>query len=201
MKFREVQTAIAGVTGSSAITPRKTLRLEPSDFSDTWKRKPDKGIVVGLRLLSDADETAVRQNAARLAAAEADTDTTVELYNSSLRSGAVALAICDPNDVERGHPVFPMAEDTVPEALTSRTITRLFDELEKLQIESSPLFLEATDEELRMLSVLLASDEPLSLLPSEAASRVRRYLAFALSELLDSEAENLQDEDVNFSDG
>lgn len=199
MKLSQIQGAFRQADGSGAgpIAPMRVVRLEPSDVSDTWRSKTKSGIAVGLRLLSDADETSARQNAAREAAAEnsADIEATVEQYNSALRSHAVALAICDPNDVEKSHPLFPMAEDSVPEALTSRAITRLFDELEKLQIESSPLFPGADDEEVSVLGALLCGDEPLTGLPPEIESRVRRYLGFALSELLDFQADQLPDDE------
>lgn len=186
MKLADVKSAFQRAGDVEAIAPRKSVKLEVADFSDTWSKKPRSAVVVGLRLLSGSDENVARETAARAALEVSDREMQVERFNDALRSMAVALAICDPNDIEKSHPLFPMAEDSVPEALTSRATARLFEELERLHLESSPIFPEADDEEIHQLAVLLSADEPLAGLSASAAARLRKYLWFALSELIDS---------------
>lgn len=183
MRFKEAFQA-AGGEKEEAAKPLRTVKIEPGDFSDTWKSKPKSAIVAGLRLLSSEDEETAKEQSIQ-AATEAPEALASEAYNSRLKSYAVALALCDPNDVTRAHPAFPMAEDSVPEALTSRCLTRLFDELERLQVEASPIFGEATDDKIRMLIAALATDEPLAGFPPVAERRIRRYLNFVLSELIE----------------
>ena len=162
----------------------RTAMLYPSDFADSWEGKPTDAIVVGLRLLSDQEETVAKAGAADEAVKlyEED-DLRIEAYNKLLVSAAVAQAVCDPNNVRDPHPAIPMPEDNLGQILTAAAISRLFDELERLQVDQSVIFREATDEELRELAHLLTVDQPLAELDRVRSRRARRYVAFLLDEL------------------
>jgi hypothetical protein len=167
--------------------PVRTVKIEPGDFADDWRNKPKSAVVVGLRLLSSNDEDTAKEQAYKSAqelGPDADPSAITEKFESTLKSYAVALALCDPNDVKSSHPAFPMAEDNVPEALTSNCITRLFDELERTQIEHSPLFGEIDEDSVRSLVAALSIDDPFDGIPDEEARRIRRYLQFVFDEIL-----------------
>lgn len=155
--------------------PARTVRLSPAEFSPTWAKAPSSDVVVGIRVYSESD--------ARSAEAEAAKQETKAAAETVLFSIAVARGICDPNDIAAPHPLFPMAEDTLPMALTPRAMRRLFDEIERLHVDQSPVYAEATDDELIELAAALMQPEPVGKLPSLEQKRVRRYLRLALDAL------------------
>jgi hypothetical protein len=148
------------------------MRLEPGDFAGTWSLRPTGDVMVGLRVYSESD--------CRTAEAEAAKQETPEAANAVLLGIAVARALCDPNDVNSPHPTFPLAEDIVPIALTPNAIRRIFDEVERLHVEQSPAFPEATDEELMELAGALLPEQPFRGLVATDARRCRRYARFLL---------------------
>jgi hypothetical protein len=95
----------------------------------------------------------------------------------------VARGICDPNDATKPHPLFELADDVVRAALPSATVRYLFEEIEKLQVETSPLHPEASAEEVEELAAILTDHDVWSRLPADRCVYVRRYLRFALEEL------------------
>lgn len=187
-KYADVQAGFRGEK-TGPIAPALVVNLSPNEFADEWKQKPRSDIAVGLRLLpSDEDQTAHRQAAKRAVEAHPkDHEAQEAEYTRNLKSWAVARCLCDPNDVKKPHSFFPMAEDTVPLALTESAITRIFDEIERHHVNSSPLFPEANDDEVAALAGLLAREDPFGFLPQVQADRCRRYAHFILSEFLDFE--------------
>lgn len=173
--FADLEKHIQKRTASTALPPPRTMRLEPGDFAGTYARRPTSDIMVGLRVYSEAD--------CRTAEAEADKQTTPEAANQVLLGIAVARALCDPNDVNAPHPTFPLAEDIVPIALTPRAIKRIFDEVERLHVDQSPGFPEATDEDLVELAGALLPEKPFAALSPIEQKRCRRYVRFVLDAL------------------
>lgn len=159
--------------------PPKTITIHPHEFLYSWDARPSSPIIVGLRLLSVSDQDAGHAEALR------EGEEGSSEYRTTALAFAVARGICDPNDVSRAHPTLEFAEDMVPAALSQPTIARIFDEIEKLAVETVPLFTEATDADLRELAQLLSSDDPFEDMSPARARRVRRYLKFALSEFTD----------------
>ncbi len=162
----------------------RSIKLEPADFADQWLGRPRTAVVVGLRRLSSDDEGLAEKFANDRATEEYpdDEDERAHLFNKTLKAWIVARAICDPNDARRPHPTFPCAEDLVPVALPSATITRLFDAIERFYVETSSLQEPLSDEDLAVLGNLLSLGE-LSRLPTEKQARARRLLSFVLDEL------------------
>lgn len=174
---------------AEALAPPRTLQLDPKDFAYDWEKAPRKPIVVGLRLLSSDEEwTADRMAAKRTAEEYGDSDDgeqAARFYNRELMAWAVARSVCDPNDCSKEHPSLRMAEDTVQMALTGPAIARIYDEVERLYIETSPIFPEASDEELLLLASVLTDTEVVGSLGPIRARRARRFLRFVLAELAD----------------
>jgi hypothetical protein len=160
-------------------------RLEPADFADRWGSRPDGGVAVGLRFISDAAEGQARNDAAREAARKyADTqdrDASVAEYNDELMARIVGAAICDPNDVSRDPEAIQFAEDTTRSALRSSTIARLFRRIEAMRIEHGA-HAEADDDDLAEISDLLELGV-INMLDESNARRARRYAAALLETL------------------
>lgn len=172
-------------TGAKRKAP-STFTLKPEHFSETWPgKKPVSTIELGLRVPSEQEILNAQLEAGR--AVEGREPGEAELVRrSKLLAFVVARGICSPHDVTEPHPFFELPEDEVPAALKSTTIQRVYDEIERLVVEQSPIFGEATDDEARELADLLLTDDPTAHLPPSKAGHVRRYLQFAL-ELLRNE--------------
>lgn len=165
--------------------PTVVLKVGPEEFSSEWKGATN--IAIGLRMLSfEEDRVAEKLADKRLRESlneGRELDEALAERNSFILSWVVARGICDPNDRTKGHPAFEYAEDQVPRAFTSGAIARIFDELEKLRVETSPLFAEANDEDLAALSDFLGIKEPLVGFSPQKAARIRRYANFILREI------------------
>jgi len=177
----ERQIASKRPINSNITRASKTVTIRPEEFLYSWSSRPSSPIVVGLRLLSIQDQESGHQDSLN-----AGPDGSPE-YRRAAIAFAVARGICDPNDVTKPHPLLEFAEDMVPAALSRGTIDRLFDELEKLAIEVVPLFAEITPEELLELNEILMAEDPFENMSMDRAARVRRYLRFALNELLEGQ--------------
>lgn len=169
------------------IKAAKTFLIEPQHFADTWTNRPVEGILLGIRVPSEKDVQGARIEAIKQAQSaqvedddpEAD-DIRIQAFNDSLLSLAVSSSICDPNDVTSAHPFFELADEMVPMALKSKTIQYIWDLVEQLHIEQSPIFPEITPvEEVRLIQ-LLSEDSPYLGVNTVKAMQARRFLKFAL---------------------
>lgn len=157
------------------VPPPGTITLEPDQFASTWSKRPVVPVVFGLRLISEAEIETAHTQAERVARGS------VELYNRELLTLCVSRCLCDPHDVSAPHPFLPLPEDMVPRAFPARTITRIFDEYERLLVQQSPLFREASEEDLAALrDALVDGIEAFAEVDRVQALRARRYLALAL---------------------
>lgn len=160
--------------GSKAPMPAaRTERLEPSAFLEEAEGKPVSSIVVGLRTPNDEDYSK---------ALACDDDHAALL-------AIVSVGICDPNDCRRAHPSFPFPDIQIPKQLKPFTIRYLFDQIELLHLETSPLVPLATDEELFGLGLMLECGDKIAELQERSATsanRVRR-LASAILQALDAD--------------
>jgi hypothetical protein len=141
-------------TKATATRPPRVIVVPRAAFSDRWEGKPSGDVAVGLQLLSDGDYQTARAEATKLASELQDDEAGwLEAFHDALLRWAVAKAATDPNDARK--PYFQAAEDTVRDALTPLGVRRVYDELERLTIETSPLEPEANDGELLELAELL----------------------------------------------
>jgi hypothetical protein len=179
------------VGGAGHVPAPATLELGPAAFSPTWRSRPKSAIVFGLRVPSERDLQSARAEAAKQAAQLVadlnDPDVTIDTFNDALLSQLVSYAICDPSNVEAVHPVLEFPQDQVQEYLTSNTIRRIFDEVERLQVATSPLFPEADAADIIELIGLLQANR-LGDVDAVTARRTRRFLRFVLDELRPTDA-------------
>ena len=187
--------ALSSMGAQGAVAPSRTLVLPPSIFASEWEQRPKDAVVVGLRLMPDAEEQTARGEALRFAAELHPDfgDDWLDAYNDALLRWIVARGICDPNDVHKASDVLPMAEDQVRHALTSSGVRYIFDAIERMHIETSPIFEPADSDEVMGLVARLTEDPELTELKPEAAARCRRLLRFVLLEL--RAAEDDEDEE------
>ena len=168
--------------------PSRTRTLPLSVFADAWVGKPATPICVGLRLLSEDDRRKARKTAEEQASEfhPMGGDGWVECFNDAVKRQVAALAMCDPNDCTKPHDTFRYAEDQVLAAFTVSGTQFVFDAVEQLEIDSSPLERLADRESLaRLARCLLAVD------PAALNGRLSRRLTCMLDEL-----EPLVDESV-----
>lgn len=175
-------------------------RIPPSAFADEWDARPADDIVVGLRLLSESDILNAQREAAKVAAASYagedgkpfDMDSLTDDFNDRLVCEAVARAMCDPNDVDAPHPLFPAAQDMLPYALTPPAIRFLWDRLHAATVSGSPVVLPAEDEHVLRLGKMLGRGV-LSMLSPAKQMAARKLL---MSVLDDCEPFATTDDDV-----
>jgi len=178
------QQAAAYRTQRAKLAPA-TIILHPTDFCSDWGQAPQDDICCGIRILSADSEDAAKE-IARKKAIESSGDVETELRRQYLIQYC-ALCLCDPNDVEKHCDPFDMASDQLPVALTSNALLRIYDTAERIKIDSSPLFPEATDEEIGELAgeLLAGAIDDLTKTSPAKASRARRYIRFLLEDLRD----------------
>jgi hypothetical protein len=177
----EIRKQVQG-NGPKPIPAATVISLSPSEFCDDFPGRPPSEEVFGLRSPSEADLQLAIEEAKRQPEEKQDTSFLVAI---------VSRCLCEPMDVMRAHRIFPKPDLLVPRALKPLTIRRIWDELEKARVESSPIFPEATDEEAVRLAVAIEDGAltALDLSDPTAASRCRRYLRFAL-EAMESDNEH-----------
>jgi hypothetical protein len=172
------------------LPPPSFVLVPASAFTVEWEARPREEQAVGLRLVSQSDiETARAQ--ARERAMEAVPDVTdysqdqqawIDAFNDALMGHIVAMAMCDPNDVEKPWAVIKAApEDIVRRFMTPGAIKHVYDAWERMRIGLDPVHPEATDEDIARLPALMAECD--TKLSTVRAARVRRLLAFVLEEL------------------
>ncbi len=160
-----------------------TVILHVNDFKSDWAHRPSDDICAGLRILSAEDEETAKTEA-RKAAVESDGDLDEQPKKHYLIQYC-AMSLCNPNDVERHCDPFDMASDQLPVALTSNALLKIYDAAERLKIETSPLYIEATDDELTDLAgeFLCGSIDDLTAVNRAKAARVRRFAKLILDDL------------------
>jgi len=171
------------------IKPARVVLIQPNDFADSWSGRPKSAVAVGLRRLSETEEqTAIRDAASEARDAMQDWPEAeregrfVEAFNEALLRIGVGRAVCDPNNVAREHPALPLAEDTLGRALRRNALAGLWEALEQVVTETSPLCPEATDEELAVLAWGILAGR-VAELPASDQRRARRFAAAMLIDL------------------
>jgi len=180
-------STFAALEEASDLRPLRALLIPPTAFADKWHGKPNEGVCVGLRLISFADTLTARAEAAvaarKLHPNDADRDLQIEAYNDALMAWCVARGTCDPNDREKAPDIWGgMPEDVVPIALSPFGMRFVFDALDTMAREESPIAPEITDSELVEIYEMLAY-RIFRLHPVKEAL-VRRLLATIRDELL-----------------
>jgi hypothetical protein len=166
------------------VAPPRVVPLQVSAFLSTYDGRPEVDIEVGLRLPSQEDAEGIESEALKALSAvtSGNEQEAIRAYNQSKLVNLVALCICSPIDVNAPHELFPAPNSVLPIALTPQALVYLFDCIERLQIDVSPIFAEASDEEVATLAEILSTPALRDLRESDPvnAGRVRRYLNFCL---------------------
>lgn len=165
--------------------PDAVVQIAPRDWHAEWPDKPSTTVAVGLRCISELDTSAILAQAATAARdlfpdADHDDPDLVEAFNGLLMRLAVARATCKPEDAVAAF--FDLPDDQIAEAWLPSTIRRLWDELERVTIETSCVREPAADDELAELNALIVMGR-IDSLSAPAELRLRKLLAFCLSEL------------------
>lgn len=163
----------------------------PTIWHPRWSKRPRSPIAIGLRPLSFGEPTEARSLAADHAwqmhpqDAGSEDELRLEAYNDALVRFVVVRGTCDPNDVEKSLALWEGVGDSLAFlALTADGARWLYDAIEAVTIECSPVQREAEDAELAGLEARLRE----AALPAGKAARVRRLLGFALDLLGGAEA-------------
>jgi hypothetical protein len=168
--------------------PPRVIKLPLSAWKSTYEGRPECEISVGLRLPGQDDSETIETEALKDLRnnLEQGDDAAMRAYQESKLVNLVAACICSPEDVTAAHELFPSPNMLLPIALTPQGLRRLFDEIERLQIDTSPIFAEATDDQALAVAELLTVDALKKLTDADSvrASRARRYVAFLLDELI-----------------
>jgi hypothetical protein len=162
--------------------------LPVSAWSDKFEKKPTVTIKVGLRMIPDGDKEAARAWAAKAAWRSVpeprDEEIRIEAYNDALILWIVACATCQPADVLT--PFWRLAQDQIPEQLTTQGIRFLFDAYEKMVLEESPLGGEATAGEFASLGAMLSDAAIVEAIVTNSTRATRRHLHQVLVDLRDA---------------
>jgi hypothetical protein len=172
--------------------PAGLLVIPVTAFADDWFHRPTAPVAVGIRLLSEQDGQIATANAARStveffgggdpAVPRPSREVENEIYVSRIMGFAIARAVCDPNDVMKGHEALPALEDHVFSYLTPDGIRFVFEAMQQTTAKASPLSPAASDAELRVLFAHLSGGTIAKLDVAEQLA-VRRLLGCALEAL------------------
>jgi hypothetical protein len=182
--------AFSEVRKASGFTPSRVIELPATAWAETWQERPRDGTRVGIRTIPDAAKDRCREAAAREAlassgGADEGSESFVETYNAALMRAAVAVSLSHPDDTSRD--AWEAQETIVRHGMTSSTVARLYDEIELLEIATSPTSRLASDAEaLAVFEALRAG--ALDTLSAGDARFVRRLLG-AIGERLGIPAE------------
>jgi hypothetical protein len=175
----------AGAAPSKAKPALETVDMAPIYFFDSWHRKPDGVVKVGLRFVSEGVARKSAVGATRLAfASHPNGDELVErrdMRGSITMTGILARA-CVMADDRTSLFFGTCPEDEIPEALTGDGIRRLWEAYEIFAKTHSIVGEEADDEDVEELSELLTPERVCALIASRER-RVRRLIPLLLAEL------------------
>lgn len=176
----------AEAAGASQKRPAPaTITLDPEEFAATWSARPVAPIKFGLRLPSEREIMTARAEAAKVAVNLHGADEPEEreaAFGDALLAFGCARCLCDPLDLMAPHPVLPFADDMVRDALPSAALRRVWDAVERLAAEVSPLVAEATDEDLRGLAAAILTGRHHEI-DGPAAATFRRFATYMLDSL------------------
>lgn len=188
-------TTFKALLDSQDRIPSRHLVLTRAMFADTWQEKPAEDLAIGLRKLNDADVQTARAEAAKYAIEmHNDREGQIDAFNDMLMRWMIIAGTCDANDVSRPAPIFDGSEENVRSALTSQSIRYIWDQLDAFLIESSPLVLTASDEEVVTLADRLSQGPLPETMSKSDTLRVRKLLGFVLREI--QKHEGVQEDEV-----
>lgn len=175
------------ITPPKRTPPQRVVTLPPSAFAETYNKRPAEPIAIGIRLVGEETTS----GAMSLAVEDANRDAGegivesiwIELYNTNVMIHVLAQACCKHDDVNALF--FEKApNDMLRMAFRPATIQRLWEEYQALSKSTSPLTIEATDEDLLALGEMLQIQQLLEGVETFQARRLRRLATMLRDELL-----------------
>jgi hypothetical protein len=169
------------------VLPPRVVKLPLSAWCSTYAGKPECDVRIGIRLPGQEDAEIIEAEAlkAMQEATRGGEAAAFRAYNEAKLLNLVALCICSPTDVSAPHELFETPNAILQIALTPQGIRRLFDEIERLQVETSPIFREASDIEVSELAESLVDGALSRCTDPTKASQIRRFLGFCIEILTD----------------
>ncbi len=160
---------------------QRVVTLALSAWVPTYRDKPEGDAQVGLRIPSQAELESARAEAAakawRLHPNAEDADDRLDARNGVLMALVVARGTCQPDDLHA--PYFAaMADDLVPCAWTPGTIEMLFERIDLLLIEESPIAPALDDDGVAVLAEALRIGSAWAGVDTATAQRARRLLRY-----------------------
>lgn len=179
-------TVYSAFTEAQGKAPPRVVKLQPEAFSSKWKGAPRTEIAVGLTLVSAADietaKTAAATESWHMFPKKEDAAERYDAFRDILVRWLIARGTCDPRDVTKPLPIWKEApEDIVREALSVEGMKALWDELDLLWTESSPVAQEIDDAGIYDIAVL--SEYVFERMPEMNARRIRRLLFACVHEM------------------
>lgn len=165
-----------------AAPPPRVVKLPLAAWKSNYSGRPECDVKIGIRLPGQDDTETVEAEALKAlqAASRHGEEAAVRAYNESKLLNLVAVCICDPLDVSKPHELFETPNAILEIALTQHGIRRIFDEIERLQIETSPIFREAPDEDVLSFAAMLQESALHGIADKVNQARIRRYVAYCL---------------------
>lgn len=177
--------AFSQIAATRSRKPAAIVVLGPKHFSPAWQDLPEADVAVGIRLLSEDDVQQVKAAAAKNARAyypevEDDDELLNDCFKDELIKLCVARAACNANDA--ADPYFVAPDEMVGEAFLPSTIRRLWDELERCTIATSPVLPPADADAVEALRRLLKANVQ-DKLTDAARLRALKLVRFLADEL------------------
>jgi hypothetical protein len=138
-----------------------------------------------VRGLSQFKIDAIKQQASAHARAlhgrTEDAVSMIEAFNDHLMALSVGQALCDPNDASKTYFQYP--DDQVTRAFLVFPLRRMYEDLDRLMIQHSPVHQSIDDVDLARLVGLLTPEHLGATMPPSRGQQIRRLLTFILDEL------------------
>lgn len=169
--------------------PIEAITVPVSAFSPEWDERPMEEVCIGLRPIPSRDLEDARKAAADCASrlypraneGEPFFSLFADHYHDMLLRSIVARGTCDPNDVTQSWEGWRVDPDDIARmALTTEGTQLIFDAWEKMRLAHDMTRSPADDDE---VEEFIALTPRIDELPRGRAMRVRRLIAFCLSEL------------------
>lgn len=184
-----------GASSTSGAEPRKApaiVPVDPSHFADTCDRRPDATVLLGLRRINEKTVEIARANASEEAweqiANVLDYAKREDAYLDATMCWMVSAALCLVEDARTAY--LRGGVDELRTTFTPEGIRFLYQHLEKLHLERSPVVTEIAVDGVGDLVSRLTKDPALEStnLSGPRARCLRRLLGFVLDELAGEDA-------------
>jgi hypothetical protein len=166
----------------------RVVRVPPSAWADHREDKPVSDVEIGLRLPSENDIQAAREEAVKVLARypeKAHEEEKILAFNDALMRHMIASSTCHP--LNRLEHWFSLGADEIEVRMTTAGIQRLWNELEAFQIADSPAMPEAGDEQFEHLIAMWSRGVGFDFMPPEEARKVKRLIEYARQQLAEAE--------------